>query len=149
MNEAAWADIVLHSRAKQKLRELNPQLPGENVDQALAEILSPKSQDAMAENQRLHEYLVHGCRGITYYDRDGQDQTPTIRLVSHQVHENDWLAVNQVTIRSRDVDRRFDLVPYLNGFPGSVIEFKQAGGGGRPGRRACPAGDVTPRVPGW
>jgi len=105
MNEAAWADIVLHSRAK-----------------------------------RLHEYFVHGCRGITYYDRDGQDQTPTIRLVSHQVHENDWLAVNQVTIRSRDVDRRFDLVPYLNGFPG-LGHRVQAGRGRRQ--------TWSPRMPSW
>ncbi len=123
----SWDDIVLRGRAREKLRTLNPLVPAEYVDQALAEILAPKSQDAMAENRRIHDYLVNGYRGVSYVDDYGREQNPTIRLVSHRVGENDWLAVNQVTIRSREVDRRFDVVLYLNGLPVSIIELKQAG----------------------
>lgn len=121
-----WDEIVLRSRAQERLRILNPLVPAQYVDQALAAILSPNSQDAMAENQRIHDYFVNGYR-ITYVDDEGREQSPTIRLVSHRVGENDWLAVNQVTIRSRDAERRFDVVLYLNGFPVSIIELKQAG----------------------
>ncbi|MPZ63113.1 MAG: HsdR family type I site-specific deoxyribonuclease [Propionibacteriales bacterium] len=124
---AAWGDIVLPGRMLAKMRELNPQVPVEYLEQALAEIVQPTSQDAMAENYRLHEICVHGYRGISYVDSDGVEQNPTIRLVSHRVGENEFLAVNQVTVRTAEVERRFDVVLYLNGMPVSIFELKQAG----------------------
>ncbi|MGH3799198.1 MAG: type I restriction endonuclease subunit R [Pseudonocardiaceae bacterium] len=124
---ASWGDIVLPSRLVQAMRTLNPQVPGEYLQQAVAELLSPKSQDAITENYRLHEAMVNGYRGITYVDPDGVEQTPTIRLVGSDPADNEWLAVNQVTIRNADVTRRFDVVLYLNGMPVAIIELKKAG----------------------
>ena len=118
---------MLRGRALDALRKLNPLTPGEYLEQALAEVLSPKSQDAIAENFRLHEILVNGYRGISYIDSAGMEQNPTIRFVSHNVDENEFLAVNQVTIRSADVERRFDIVLYLNGLPVVIVELKKAG----------------------
>ena len=123
----SWDDLVLRGRMLDAMRRLNPLIPGEYLEQALAEIVAPTSQDAMAENYRLHEALVRGYRGISYIDSDGIEQTPTIRLVSHVVEENEFLAVNQVTIRSMEVDRRFDIVLYLNGMPVVIVELKKAG----------------------
>ncbi|MEX0426370.1 type I restriction endonuclease subunit R [Nocardioides sp. DS6] len=122
-----WDDVVLRGRTLEALRRLNPLVPGEYLEQALAEIVAPTSQDAIAENYRLHRILVDGYRGISYVDRDGVEQNPTIRLVSHRVEDNDFLAVNQVTIRNADVERRFDVVLYLNGLPVVIVELKKAG----------------------
>ncbi|MGW5191959.1 type I restriction endonuclease subunit R [Kribbella sp. NPDC004138] len=121
-----WDDIVLRGRLLEAMRRLNPLVPGEYVEQALAEIVAPKSQDALAENYRLHEILVHGYRGISYIDSDGIEQNPTIRLVSHVVEDNEFLAVNQVTVRSSEHERRFDVVLYVNGMPVVVVELKKA-----------------------
>lgn len=123
----SWDDIVLPGRALTALRRLNPTVPAEYLIQALAEIRAPKSQDPLAENFRLHEILVDGYRGITYVDSDGVEQNPTIRFVSHNVDDNEFLAVNQVTIRSADVVRRFDIVLYVNGLPVVIAELKRAG----------------------
>ncbi len=41
--------------------------------------------------------------------------------------DNELLAVNQVTVRSAEAVRRFDIVLYLNGMPISIIELKKAG----------------------
>ncbi|GEP37519.1 DEAD/DEAH box helicase [Nocardioides psychrotolerans] len=123
----SWNDIVLPSRTLIALRKLNPTVPGEYLVQALAEIRAPKSQDPLAENFRLHQILVDGYRGITYVDSDGVEQSPTIRFVSHNVDDNEFLAVNQVTIRSAEVERRFDIVLYLNGLPVVIAELKRAG----------------------
>jgi type I restriction enzyme, R subunit len=49
----SWTDIVLPGRTLAKVRELNPQVPGDYLAQALAEIIEPTSQDAIAENYRL------------------------------------------------------------------------------------------------
>lgn len=99
------------------MQRLNPEVPTEYLKQAHADILSPKSQDALTENQRIHAFLVEGYRGISYVDTDGTEQTPTIRLVSAQDDENEWLAVNQVTVRAGDQERRFDVLLYCNGMP--------------------------------
>jgi len=123
----SWDDIVLRSRLLAAMRRLNPLVPGEYLEQALAEIVAPTSQEAIAENYRLHQILVHGYRGVSYVDADGIEQNPTIRLVSHLVEENELLAVNQVTVRSKEVERRFDIVLYLNGMPVVVVELKKAG----------------------
>jgi type I restriction enzyme R subunit len=127
LGRTSWDDIVLRDRALAALARLNPLVPEEYREQALAEILAPKSQDALAENFRLHEVLVSGYRGIAYVDSAGVEQNPTIWFVGHRVEDNEYLAVNQVTIRSSEVERRFDLVMYLNGLPIAIFELKQAG----------------------
>ncbi len=124
---ASWDDLVLRGPLLAAMRGSTPRCRCEYLEQALAEIVPPKSQDAIAENYRLHQILVDGYRGISYIDSDGIEQNPTIRLISHAVEENDWLAVNQVIIRSARLQRRFDIVLYLNGMPVVVVELKKAG----------------------
>src|SRR5699024_1590082 len=104
-----WDDPVIHSRLMAALTRLNPDVPTEYLRQAMTDILSPKSQDPITENFRFHRYLVDGYRGVSYLDSDGQERNPTIRLVGVQVEDNDYLAVNQVTVRSGEVERRFDV----------------------------------------
>ncbi|TQM63819.1 type I restriction endonuclease subunit R [Humibacillus xanthopallidus] len=123
----SWDELVIPSRLLAKLRELNPLVPPDYLKQGAAEILRPTSGDALTENHRTHRFLVEGYRGINWIDSDGTEHNPTIRLVSTDPGENDWLAVNQVTVRSRDVERRFDLVLYCNGLPVSIVELKKAG----------------------
>ena len=123
---ASWGDLVLTSRTLDAMRRLNPLVPTQYLEQALAEIVAPKSQDALAENYRLHEILVKGYRGITFTDASGVEHNPTIHLIGPRVDDNDRLAVSQLTIRSREVERRFDVVLYLNGLPVVFVELKRA-----------------------
>ena len=123
----SWDDVVIPSRLRTALITLNPGVPRRYLDQALAAILAPLSQDPIAENYRIHRFMTEGFRGITYIDDEGQDQTPTIHLVSAEPNENDWRAVNQVTIVRGDHGRRFDVVLYLNGMPVCIVELKNAG----------------------
>jgi len=123
----SWDELVIPARLLEAMRALNPTVPMQYLQQALAEITSPKSKDAITENHRLHGYLVDGFRSVSYIDADGAEVTPTIRLVSTDPDANDWLAVNQVTIIQGDYRRRFDVVLYCNGMPVSVIELKKAG----------------------
>ena len=124
---ASASDIFLHDRFQTALARLNPKVPGMYLRQAATEILTPSSQDAITENRRLHEFLVHGYRGVTYLDNDNVEQNPTIQLVGREPADNDWLAVRQVTISDAEHYRRFDVVCYLNGLPVVVCELKQAG----------------------
>ncbi|EWT04152.1 DEAD/DEAH box helicase [Intrasporangium chromatireducens Q5-1] len=123
----SWDELVLPSRLLEALRRLNPSVPVQYLKQAAAEITRPTSADAITENRRTHVYMTEGYRGISWIDHEGVEHNPTVRLISTEPSENDWLAVNQVTVRSHEVERRFDLVLYCNGLPVSIVELKQAG----------------------
>lgn len=122
-----WDDLVLRARFERAVRKLNPAVPAVQITNAVAEILRPTSEDAITENERIHRFLTEGYRGASWIDTDGVQQNPTIRLVSAEESDNDWLAVNQVTVRQRDVERRFDVVLYCNGLPVAIVELKRSG----------------------
>ena len=123
----SWADPVIRPWVMDALIRLNPDVPTQHLQQALADILSTTSQDAITENHRMHGFLVHGYRGLTYTDTDGREVNPTIWLLSANTDDNVFHAVNQVIVRDGDHQRRFDIVLYLNGLPLAVIELKKAG----------------------
>lgn len=123
----SWHDLVIPSRLLAALQQLNPTVPVDYLHQAMADLLTPRSQDAITENHRVHAWVVEGYRGVSWTDHDGTEHNPTLRLVSADPAENDWLAVTQVTVVDRDHERRFDVVLYLNGLPVVVLELKKAG----------------------
>lgn len=123
----SWDDLILHKTLATALRNLNPTIPEKYLTQATVEVLTPKSQDPISENHRLHDILINGYRGITYVGGDGTLKNPTIRFVSADPSKNRYLAVNQVMLRDRQHERRFDIVLYVNGLPLVVVELKRAG----------------------
>ncbi|QEW04632.1 type I restriction endonuclease subunit R [Microbacterium lushaniae] len=121
-----WDDLLIRPRLLDALRRLNPGVPAHYLQQAAAEIASPTSQDAITENHRIHQYLVGGYP-MSYLDAEGVEHSPRLRVLSTDPAENDWLAVNQVTLRRGDLHRRFDIVLFVNGMPLSILELKRAG----------------------
>ncbi|MEJ1087253.1 type I restriction endonuclease subunit R [Microbacterium sp. Mu-80] len=129
----SWDELLIRPRLLEAMRRLNPGVPAQYLQQAAVEIASPSSQDATTENHRIHRCLTDGYQ-LSYIDQDGVEHNPTLRLLSTNPVENDWLAVNQVTIRQStpgrgEVHRRFDIVLYVNGMPVSILELKKAGVG--------------------
>ena len=122
----SWAELLIRPRLLAALRRLNAGVPEQYLQQALAEIAAPSSQDAITENHRIHRMLVEGYR-IGYLDADGTERNPTLRLLSAEESDNNWLAVNQVTLVAGEYRRRFDVVLYCNGMPVSIVELKRAG----------------------
>ena len=122
-----WSDLVLQARLRDAIARLNPELPPAQVDEAHNIVIAPSSHDAISENYQVHQFLTEGIRKVTYTDDFGAEHTPTIRLLSDNPADNDWLAVNQVTIVDGDHKRRFDVVLYVNGLPLAVFELKNAG----------------------
>ncbi|RVW06281.1 type I restriction endonuclease subunit R [Rhodococcus spongiicola] len=124
---ASLDELLIVPRLRQAIVRFNKDLPEHVVDQAVAEIANARSSDAIAENETIHGFLTEGLRKISYVDDAGEEVTPTIRLLSQDPDQNDWLAVDQVTIVKGDHRRRFDIVLYMNGMPVSIVELKKAG----------------------
>ncbi len=122
-----WDDLALPDRLLAALQRFNPEVPGIYLQQAVQEILTPQSNDAITENHRLHAYLAGGYRDVTFIDTDGSEVTPTIRL-RQPGPGPERLARRQPGHHPPGRhDRRFDVVLYCNGMPVSIIELKKAG----------------------
>ncbi|WP_051451496.1 type I restriction endonuclease subunit R [Actinospica robiniae] len=123
----SWDELHIPHRVREAIARLNPQLPASAVADAYTALVTPASQDAFAENKRVHDYLTHGIR-LTYTDEYGAEQSPTVRVIDFaNPSANDFLAVNQVTVKSGDKELRFDVVLYVNGLPLVFIELKKPG----------------------
>lgn len=123
----SWAELVIPSRLTAALARLNPDLPASVLEDVVKEVTAARSSDACAENELAHRYLTEGVRTVSYINDRGVEVTPTVRLISMDPAEDDWLAANQVTVIRGDYERRFDIVLFINGLPVSIIELKRAG----------------------
>ncbi|MDO5722427.1 MAG: type I restriction endonuclease, partial [Actinomycetaceae bacterium] len=54
------SDAVLWNRVEESLRRLNPQASAQMVSDALKRAQRAESQDAVLENQRMHDLMVKG-----------------------------------------------------------------------------------------
>lgn len=120
-------DLLLPERLRAAIRNLNPDLPPDAVEHAFRIATDVTDQDSLGQNRRMHEYLVKGIREVTYTDQYGALQRPTIRLIDLvRPENNDFLAVNQVTVKQGSKHIRLDIVGFVNGMPLVFIELKKA-----------------------
>lgn len=126
LERESWHDLVLVDRLRAAIERVNPRLPPEAVEEVVAKIRRRESQDALAENFRVHQLLTQGVR-VTYTDTRGIERNPTVwPLDFADPYGNEFLAANQVTFKSGQHERRLDLVCYVNGLPLAVFELKKA-----------------------
>jgi type I restriction enzyme R subunit len=122
-----WDELLLIDRLRAGIERVNPFLPKAAIEDAIQEIRRRESQDALAENFRIHQLLTRGVR-VRYTDKDHVEHNPTVWLLDFtNPRTNEFLAVNQVLFRLGDHERRFDVVCYVNGLPLAVFELKKAG----------------------
>jgi type I restriction enzyme, R subunit len=124
---SSWEDVILVSRLREAVAEVNPDLPHAAVDQVVATVLRPESQNAVAENLRLHRLVTEGVP-VEHRAADGSIRTALAWLVNFEHPErNDWLAVNQFTVVQEGKNRRPDVVVFCNGLPVGLLELKNPG----------------------
>jgi type I restriction enzyme R subunit len=79
----------------------------------------------VGNNRAFHKMLVDGVD--VEYRADGRIVGDKVWLVDFEnIQNNDWLAVNQFTIVENHINRRPDVVIFVNGLPLAVIELKNA-----------------------
>lgn len=119
--------MLLIARVGSAVASLNPALSTESQAEVLAKLTRSEAPVLIAENRRLHRYLVEGVP-IQVRRDDGTISGELARLIDFEDPEaNDWLAVNQFTVIDDRVNRRPDVVIFVNGLPLGVIELKNPG----------------------
>ncbi len=116
-------DVVLTSRLKKKLAEINPHLTKESIDKAIRRVTHIQAEGLTEVNQKFHQDLIAGIS----IDQDirARRQKQTVRFIDFQNPEkNEFLVVNQLWVKGPKETDRPDIVIFINGIPLIVIECK-------------------------
>lgn len=118
-------DVILLSRLRPKLRELNPTVAAEAIELAIEALLRDRSAlSLVAANKDAYKLIKDGVK-VTFKDSNGEDVTETIKLVDFDDYtKNDFFLASQFWIAGDMYTRRTDLLGFVNGIPLVFIELK-------------------------
>jgi len=121
------SEVILVKRLELVVDKLNPNIPKVAREEAVRKVTQITFPSLLEENRRIHKLLVEGV-DVEFETNDGSIGAGKVNLVDFDHHENnDWLVVNQFVVINNQVNRRPDVVIFLNGLPIAVIELKAPG----------------------
>lgn len=118
-----FRQVLLTGRLRAAIERLNPGVPPAARDDALTQVLDLGIAALLPANRHFHRLLVAGVP--VQYQMDGETRGDFVRLVDWaEPQANDWLAVNQFSIRGPRHTRRPDIILFVNGLPLMLLELK-------------------------
>ncbi|HEE3195721.1 TPA: type I restriction endonuclease subunit R [Klebsiella pneumoniae] len=122
-----YQQVTLQARLVSALETLNPNVPSDTLIEVAKIVATPQTHVLIKNNKLFHQYLIEGVP--VEYSVMEQEQWVTkhthVRLIDFENHENnEFLVVNQFTITGTKVNRRPDVIVFINGLPMAVIELK-------------------------
>jgi len=123
----SYREVLLGERLRSAVARLNPGLSPAEVMDVIATFRRPESVDVKAENWRTYSLLTRGAP-VERRLADGTVRADRARLVDFDnPANNDFVAVNQLTVEGDNRTRRPDVVAFVNGIPMGLIELKVPG----------------------
>jgi len=121
-----YREVLLAQRSRSAIQALNPQLSPDGVSEVLKKVSNPEGSTLEMRNRAFHSMLVEGVP-VEVRTTEGEIRTISARVIDFDnPDKNDFLAVNQFTVVENKIERRPDIVLFINGLPLTVIELKNA-----------------------
>ena len=118
-----YRQVILTGCLRAAIDRLNPGVPAAARADALKQVMDLGVAALLAANRRFHQLLVTGVP--VQYQRDGETRGDFVRLIDWtNTAGNDWLAVNQFSIKGPHHTRRPDIILFINGLPMVLLEIK-------------------------
>jgi type I restriction enzyme R subunit len=118
-----YSQVLLVGRLREAIERLNPFVPPVARIDALQQVLNLDTPVLLAANRAFHQLLVNGVP--VEYQKDGETRGDFVRLIDFaDVAANEWLAVNQFSIKGAKYTRRPDIILFVNGLPLVLLELK-------------------------
>lgn len=118
-----YQEVLLSNRLYTALTKLNPSLPSSAIDEAVHLIKKPQHTSLIQNNRAFHKLLLQGVAVDIKVNDEVRGEV--VKLIDFQDPlNNDFLVVNQFTIKGTKGNRRPDIIVFINGLPISVIELK-------------------------
>jgi type I restriction enzyme R subunit len=119
----SFKDLLLVDRLRTTVARINHSVPAEARDDAIKQLIRLSSPELVAGNEAFHRMLTEGVS--VSYQKDGQTRGDLVWLVDWSDPEaNDFEVVNQFTVVEEGVNKRPDLILFVNGLPLVVVELK-------------------------
>ena len=113
---SSYQQVLLVERLRAAIARLNPQLTTTAREDALQQVRDLGIPALLSANRRLHQLLVTGVP--VEVQRGGETLGDFARLIDWaEPSNNEWLAINQFTVKGPHHTRRPDIVLFANGLP--------------------------------
>ena len=119
-------EVVLAKHLKEKIREFNPKLPKEQVDEVIKELSKDRSSmHPVRANKEIYDLIREGV-DVEYRGTDGKLKEVTVQIIDWNEPENNhYLLVSQLWVSGDYGNKRPDLVGFVNGLPLLLFELKK------------------------
>ncbi|MBW6518127.1 MAG: type I restriction endonuclease subunit R [ANME-2 cluster archaeon] len=118
-----FEDVLLFDRLRTALSRINPNIPPDSREDAIKQIQRLNPPELIANNEAFHRMLTEGIK--VSYQKDGADRGDLVWLIDFNDPENnEFLVANQFTVVENNVNKRPDIILFVNGLPLVVIELK-------------------------
>lgn len=122
---SSYDDVLLTQRMAQAVRRINPTVPPAAQEEAIKEIQRIHSPELLTNNESFHRLLTEGIK--VSYQKEGQQRGDLVWLIDFNTPENnDFIVANQFTVVEDGVNKRPDVILFVNGIPLVVLELKNA-----------------------
>jgi len=121
----SFEDVLLLDILEKNLKRINPQIPDDVIHDAIKTIshLPNHFPNLMANNEAFHRLLTEGIP-VTYR-KNGEEKGDIVKIIDFKNRENnEFHAINQFTVIENHINKRPDIVLFVNGIPLVVIELK-------------------------
>ena len=120
---STFSDVLLLDYLKKAVARINPTIPADAREDAIKQIQRLNSPELIANNEAFHRMLTEGIK--VSYHKDGADRGDIVWLVDFKNPDNnEFLVANQSTVIENNVNKRPDIILFVNGLPLIVIELK-------------------------
>ncbi len=124
--EREYTNPVLRHRLEEAIARINSNIPEDARKESIKRVLRSAEPTLLLENKAFHKYLTDGAN-VEYRDESGEIRDDMLKLIDFDnPQNNEFLAINQLTVIEGEKNRRPDVVLFVNGLPLVVIELKNA-----------------------
>lgn len=120
----SYHEVVLVSRLREALARINPHIPGSAIDEVAGKVRRTSGATLLLDNKDFHSLIKNGVT-TEYRNASGEIKSDLVQLFDFDNPlQNEFLAINQFTIIEGEINRRPDIILFVNGLPLVVIELK-------------------------
>jgi len=120
---SSFTQVMLLARLREAIHQLNLGIPPAAREDALKQVLDLGIPALLSANRHFHKLLVGGVP--VEYQKDGETRGDFVRLIDWtHPQRNQYLAVNQFTLKGAHHTRRPDIILFVNGLPLVLLELK-------------------------
>jgi len=119
----SFEDVILGEKLQNSLIAINPTLDVDQIKDAVKQVERLRTTELLTDNETFHKMLTEGV--AVDVQKDGDTRGDRVMLIDFDdISNNDFVVSNQFTIIENGINKRPDLILFINGLPLVVVELK-------------------------